>query len=127
HRVAGHVGHDPVRRSARLVADAREDHDHGESGGRPRHQADHPGAHLHAGGADHNAMSKRERNTKKPMPRNQQRGIALITVLIAITITLVISNEFGTSTNVDIGAAANYRDQMRAHFLARSAQNLAEL
>jgi general secretion pathway protein K len=59
--------------------------------------------------------------------RKNQRGIALITVLIAIAITLVISNEFGTSTNVDIGAAANYRDQMRAHFLARSAENLAEL
>jgi general secretion pathway protein K len=39
----------------------------------------------------------------------------------------VISSEFGTQTNVDIGAAANYRDQMRSHFLARSAQNLAEL
>src|SRR5580765_1045157 len=72
-------------------------------------------------------MPKRERNKKKPRSRNEQRGIALITVLIAITITLVISNEFGTATNVDIGAAANYRDQMRAHFLARSAQNLAEL
>ena len=68
-----------------------------------------------------------DKQTKKPMPRNKQRGIALIVVLIAISITLVISNEFGTSTNVDIGAAANYRDQMRAHFLARSAQNLAEL
>jgi general secretion pathway protein K len=59
--------------------------------------------------------------------RNRQRGVALIAVLIAITITIVISNEFGTATTTDIGAAANYRDQMRAHFLARSAQNLAEL
>ena len=50
-----------------------------------------------------------------------------MTVLIAIAITLVISNQFGTSTNVDMIAAANYRDQMRAHFLARSARNLAEL
>lgn len=59
--------------------------------------------------------------------RTRQRGIALVTVLIAIAITLVISNEFGTSTSTDMIAAANYRDQMRAHFLARSAQNLAEL
>jgi general secretion pathway protein K len=59
--------------------------------------------------------------------RNNQRGIALMVVMICIAITIVISNEFGTQTNVDIGAAANYRDQMRAHFLARSAQNLAEL
>jgi general secretion pathway protein K len=47
--------------------------------------------------------------------------------LIAIAITIVISNEFGTATTTDISAAANYRDGMRAHFLARSAQNLAEL
>lgn len=59
--------------------------------------------------------------------RQRQRGIALVTVLIAIAITLVISNQFGTSTNVDMIAAANYRDQMRSHFLARSAIDLSEL
>jgi general secretion pathway protein K len=59
--------------------------------------------------------------------RNKERGVALIMVLIAIAITLVISNDFGTASNTDMTAAANYRDEMRAHFLARSAQNLAEL
>ncbi len=59
--------------------------------------------------------------------RNKQRGIALVTVLIAIAMTLVISNQFGTTTNIDMIAAANYRDQMRSHFLARSASNLSEL
>jgi general secretion pathway protein K len=59
--------------------------------------------------------------------RNRQRGVALIAVMIAIAITLVISNEFGTSTNGDMMAAANYRDQMRSHFLARSAAGLSEL
>ena len=59
--------------------------------------------------------------------QNRQRGVALIAVMIAIAITLVISNEFGTSTNGDLMAAANYRDQMRAHFLARSAASLSEL
>jgi general secretion pathway protein K len=59
--------------------------------------------------------------------RNRQRGVVLFTVTIAIAIILVISNEFGTSTNGDLMAAANYRDQMRSHFLARSAQNLSEL
>lgn len=56
-----------------------------------------------------------------------RRGVALVTVLIAIAITLVMSNEFGTTTSIDLIAAANYRDQVRAHFLARSAQNLGEL
>ena len=74
--------------------------------------------------------SDRERACRRastPQRSSAQRGVALITVLIAIAITLVISNEFGTTTNIDMIAAANYRDQMRAHFLARSAQNLAEL
>ena len=65
--------------------------------------------------------------TEAPEKRKSERGIALVTVLIAIAITLVISNDFGTSTNTDMVAAANYRDEMRAHFLARSAQNFAEL
>ena len=59
--------------------------------------------------------------------RRRQRGVALVAVMIAIAIVLVIANEFGTSTNVDLMAAANYRDQMRSHFLARSAINLSEL
>jgi general secretion pathway protein K len=59
--------------------------------------------------------------------RNRQRGVALLSVMIAIAIVLVFTNEFGTSTNVDLIAAANHRDQMRAHFLARSALSLSEL
>ncbi len=59
--------------------------------------------------------------------RRKQRGVAIITVIVAIGLTLVMTNDFGTATTIDLMAAANYRDQMRAHFLARSAQNLAEL
>ncbi len=59
--------------------------------------------------------------------RGVQRGVALVTALIAIALAFVISNQFGTSTNVDMIGAANYRDQMRAHFLAKSASNLSEL
>ncbi|HET9619725.1 MAG TPA: hypothetical protein VFP84_00065 [Kofleriaceae bacterium] len=75
----------------------------------------------------------RERHLGKVPPsaskrrRNRQRGVALVAVMIAISLTLVITDDFGTSTSIDMMAAANYRDQMRAHFLARSATNLAEL
>lgn len=59
--------------------------------------------------------------------RRKQRGIALLAVTTAIAITLVMTTQFSTTTNIDMLAAANYRDQMRAHFLARSAINLSEL
>jgi general secretion pathway protein K len=71
-------------------------------------------------------MSDTKPHMKLPS-RRRQRGIALVAVLLAIAATLVISNDFGTSTSTDMIAAANYRDQMTAHFLARSAQNLGEL
>ena len=58
--------------------------------------------------------------------RRKQRGVAIITVLIAISLTLILTNQFSTSTNIDLIASANYRDQMRAHFLARSAVNFTE-
>ncbi|HEY4179799.1 MAG TPA: hypothetical protein VGM90_23315 [Kofleriaceae bacterium] len=74
------------------------------------------------------ALTKKRGARPRQRPtRRRQRGVALIMVLIAILFTLILSNDFGTTTNVDMIAAANYRDQMRSKFLARSAQNLSEL
>jgi type II secretory pathway component PulK len=70
---------------------------------------------------------------KQPKPkrakpkRKNERGVALIAVLVAVAITVVISNQFGSATSIDLMAAANYRDQMQAHFLARSATTFGEL
>jgi general secretion pathway protein K len=76
-------------------------------------------------------LRERTLGRRPPSParhkRTRQRGVALFAVMIAIAIVLVFTGEFGTSTTVDLMAAANYRDQMRAHFLARSALNLSEL
>jgi len=46
---------------------------------------------------------------------------------VAISITTVIVAEFTTDSEVDYIAAVNARDEMRAHFLARSGMNLAHL
>ncbi len=75
---------------------------------------------------------ERSLNGRAPLrPRTakqrRQRGVALVAVMIAATVAILMSYEFGSSTNINIIAASNYRDQMRAHFLARSATNLAEL
>ena len=57
----------------------------------------------------------------------RQRGIAILAVVTAIAIALMIVNEFGTRTTIDMLQARNNLDQTRAHFLARSALNLSEL
>ncbi|MEO8705330.1 MAG: hypothetical protein ABI867_35130 [Kofleriaceae bacterium] len=75
-------------------------------------------------------LTKPRGTLRKAAPRRRrgrQRGVALMAVLIVIAIVLVMTNQFGTNTNVDLFAAANSRDQMRAHFLARSAANLSEI
>ena len=59
--------------------------------------------------------------------RGRQRGIAVLIVLVAISLTIVLTTQFSTSTTIDLIAAANHRDQMRAHFLARSAINFTEI
>jgi general secretion pathway protein K len=56
-----------------------------------------------------------------------QRGIALVAVLSAIAVIAVVTTEFTYNTGIDLAAAANARDEMRAHFLARSGMNLSRL
>ncbi len=51
----------------------------------------------------------------------------MLAVVTAVAICMVIVNEFGTSTTIDMMQARNNRDQMQAHFLARSSLNLTEL
>jgi general secretion pathway protein K len=70
--------------------------------------------------------TKRHRPTS-PRARRRERGVALMAVLVVVSIVLVIASQFGTSTSVDLFAAANHRDKMRAELLARSAMNLSEL
>ena len=59
--------------------------------------------------------------------RDRQRGVAMLIVLtwLALMISLVADFTYGTS--VDSAQAANARDELRAHYLARSAVNLSRL
>jgi Type II secretion system (T2SS), protein K len=70
---------------------------------------------------------KRPRLVRGKLFASKERGIALVMVMIAISIVLAITNQFATNANIDMIAAANYRDQMRAHFLSRTALNVSEL
>jgi general secretion pathway protein K len=71
-------------------------------------------------------MRKPSNIVSRPGYENQG-GIALIIVMIAIAICTLIATQFASSTTTDMITAANHRDSMRAHFLARSALNLSEL
>src|SRR5205807_8681515 len=118
-RVSGQLTHDAGRRAARLVADARAHHADREGPGQG-HQAHDASADPDAADAELLAdMTKSKRHT--------QRGMALIAAMIFLAITLMITSEFGTASNIDLTAAANYRDQMRSMFLARSASGFGEL
>jgi type II secretory pathway component PulK len=59
--------------------------------------------------------------------REKQRGVALIAVTVALAICMVVSNDFGTQTTLDTLAAANVRDRVRAHFLARSSLEISRM
>jgi Type II secretion system (T2SS), protein K len=61
------------------------------------------------------------------MRTDKQRAFALIAVAGALTLLGVVTLEFAYSTGVDYAAAANARDDMRAHFVARSVMNLSRL
>lgn len=64
---------------------------------------------------------------RRAYSRREKSGMAILMVVTAIAICMVIVNEFGTRTNVDTLQARNDLDQMRAHFLARSALDVTDL
>ena len=59
--------------------------------------------------------------------RNRQRGVALIAVVVSMAILGVIVVELTTNTNIDRYSAEHAELDMKAHFLAKSGMNLAEL
>ncbi|HVR62978.1 MAG TPA: type II secretion system minor pseudopilin GspK, partial [Polyangia bacterium] len=60
-------------------------------------------------------------------PRARQRGVALLITLTWIALMVAMVGEFTYGTSVDTAQAANARDELRAHYMARSAVNLSRL
>jgi general secretion pathway protein K len=59
--------------------------------------------------------------------RKKQAGVALLIVLTWIALMVAMVSEFTYGTSVDAAQAANARDELRAHYLARSSVNLSRL
>ena len=66
-------------------------------------------------------------SAEKPARRNRQRGVALLITLTWIALMVAMVSEFTYGTSVDTAQAANARDELRAHYMARSSINLSRL
>jgi type II secretory pathway component PulK len=62
----------------------------------------------------------------RPM-RPRDRGVALLIVITWLALMIALVGEFTFGTTVDAAEAANARDELRAHYMARSSINLARL
>jgi hypothetical protein len=59
--------------------------------------------------------------------RVRDRGVALLIVITWLTLMIALVGEFTFGTTVDAAQAASARDELRAHYMARSAINLSRL
>jgi hypothetical protein len=59
--------------------------------------------------------------------RNRRAGIALVVVTVTIAVLGAVVSDFSFNSRVDLEAAANARDTLRAEYLARSGMQLSRL
>jgi len=59
--------------------------------------------------------------------RDRQSGVALLVTISALSLLIALVSQFAYGTTVDAAQAANARDELRAHYLARSAMALSRL
>jgi general secretion pathway protein K len=64
---------------------------------------------------------------RQPIKRRKQAGIALIMVAVTTSVLGAVIGDFAYNARVDLEAAANGRDELRAEYLARSGIQLARL
>ncbi len=69
------------------------------------------------------------RRLRRPvvLRRRRQAGIALIVVTVTIAVLGAVVGDFSFNARVDLEAAANARDTLRAEYLARSGMQLSRL
>lgn len=63
----------------------------------------------------------------KREPTRRQRGVAILVVLVTTAVIAATASDFAYSTQVEIEAAANSRDRLRAEYLARAGLQLGQL
>ena len=64
---------------------------------------------------------------KTKRPKNRQRGVAILTVLVSLALLGATTADLAYNAQVEMEAAANSRDMLRAEYLATSGVELAKL
>jgi hypothetical protein len=59
--------------------------------------------------------------------RDRQSGVAFLITIASLSLLIALVSQFTYGTTVDSAQAANARDEVRAHYLARSAVSLSRL
>jgi general secretion pathway protein K len=59
--------------------------------------------------------------------RDRQSGVALLVTISALSMLIALVAQFSYGTTVDLSQATNARDELRAHYLARSAMELSRM
>jgi general secretion pathway protein K len=59
--------------------------------------------------------------------RDRQSGVALLVTISALSLLIALVAQFSYGTTVDVSQAANARDEVRAHYLARSAMSMSRM
>jgi general secretion pathway protein K len=59
--------------------------------------------------------------------RDRQSGVALLVTISALSLLIALVSQFTYGTTVDVAQSANARDELRAHYLARSAMELSRM
>src|SRR5688572_15400525 len=64
---------------------------------------------------------------RMPISTRRQRGVALLAVMAALGLVATFTVQYAYESNIDYASAVNAKDEMRAHYLARSGMNLSRL
>jgi general secretion pathway protein K len=67
------------------------------------------------------------RQKTSPRSRKTERGVALLLVLVGIAVLSLVANEVRYNSMVELRLATNQRDELRAHYLARSGIGMSRL
>jgi hypothetical protein len=59
--------------------------------------------------------------------RDRQSGVAFLITISSLSLLIALVGQFTFNTTVDAAQAVNARDEVRAHYLARSAVSLSRL